>query len=36
MQYYAIKLRRKYSTYTIVDEQENIMNQGRNDNKIFQ
>jgi len=34
MQYYGIDIHKKYSTYTMVDEQGNIMNQGKIDNSI--
>jgi transposase len=34
MQYYGIDIHKKYSTYTMVDEQGNVMNQGKIDNNI--
>jgi hypothetical protein len=34
MQYYGIDIHKKYSTYTMADEQGNIMNQGKSDKSI--
>ena len=34
MQYYGIDIHKKYSTYTVVDERGQIMNQGRIDNNV--
>jgi len=34
VQYYDIDIHKKYSTYTMVDEQGNVMNQGKIDNSI--